>query len=422
MNNKKKKKILCWADSALAGTGFGVVAKNILFSLYNTGQYHIDHLAINCNGDFYTSNQIPWQMQPARLLDPRDPHGMKMFSQIVNSRHYDIVLIINDLFVTHKVAKVVEQAKNVAMKNGATPPVFVYYYPVDCCVPEDGCDFLKVADISVAYNTFGKEETTKVLPDLEDKIKIISHGVNTGVFFPASTDNIKKWRKDTFNIDDNTIVVLNVNRNSTRKQMPYSILAFKEFRKHHPDSIMYFHTQAQDQGGNMIRAAKMAGLEPGKDVFFPANFSPNKPYSEKMLHQIYNCADLFLTTHLGEGFGLTAVEAAACNIPVVIPNNTSTPDIFGECGERGYVYECKDTLWIDESGYRPKGLIPDIVEQMNLAVKDIKSGNKEKTSQAYNWAINHDWSIVNQKWIELFNEIEPIPVFEFAKDILAEEI
>lgn len=401
----KRYKVLCWSDSALAGTGFGVVSRHVLSALHATGKYEINHLAINHHGEFHDESKFPWQMQPARLLDPKDPHGMKMFHKTIATRHYDIVWICNDLFVTTKVANVVEEAKQIALKNRRKPPVFIYYYPVDCQVIHNGADFLDVCDIPVCYTEHGKEETLKVKPHLEKKLLTIPHGVDTSVFFPANKLNIERWKQNLFKCDSDTTIVLNVNRNSTRKQIPYSILAFKEFKKRVPNSIMYIHSMIRDQGGDMQRAVEDVGLDIAKDVIFPVKFSPSNPFSDALMHQIYNVADIFISTHLGEGWGLSLTEAMACNLPVVTGNNTCMPQLFGENSERGYMYECKDICWIDSSGYRKKGLIPDIVDQMMAAYNDGPKQNNPKCKTAMEWAKAHDWQIVTKNWINLFEKI-----------------
>ena len=132
-----KKKILAWSDAAVAGTGFGVVSKHVLGALHATGKYEIHQLAINFHGDFVNPNDVPWQMQPARLLDPKDPHGQKMFFRTLMKNDYDIVWILNDLFVTHDVADMINKVKEKSIVKGKTPPIFIYYYPVDCHVQED---------------------------------------------------------------------------------------------------------------------------------------------------------------------------------------------------------------------------------------------------------------------------------------------
>ena len=47
---------------------------------------------------------------------------------------------------------------------------------------------------------------------------------------------------------------------------------------------------------------------------------------------LYQGADLYVTPSLYEGFGLSALEAMACGVPVVAANRTSLPEVVGDAG------------------------------------------------------------------------------------------
>ncbi len=402
-----KKKVLCWSDAPVAGTGFGVVSKYVIGALEATGKYEIDQLAINFHGDFVDKERVPWQMQPAKLLDPADPHGMKMFFRTMLKKDYDIVWILNDLFVTHQVTNAVEKIRERAITRGIDPPIFIYYYPVDCHVKAEGVGMLDTADICVCYTKHGREETLLTRPNIESKLVEIPHGVDSTAFRPLNKDDITLTKRQFFKIGPDTTVVVCVNRNSTRKQLPYTILAFKKFKELVPNSIMYMHTMMQDQGSDLTHVLLNLGLSSKTDVIFPTKYSPAHPASVETMNLLYNCGDMFLTTHLGEGWGLTITEAMAAGIPVIAPNNTCMPQQLGENSERGYMYECRDELWIDSSGFRPKGLIPDIAQQMYNAHKDNKEfAVNPKAIAARRFAEEHDWNIITQKWITLFENLE----------------
>ena len=387
----KRKSILSWSDAAVAGTGFGVVSKHILGALHATGKYEIDHLAINFNGDFVDRKRFPWQMQPAKLLDPRDPHGMKMFFRSLMKKKYDIVWILNDLFVTTRVTEFVQKVREKYITQNRKPPIFVYYYPVDCHVQADSAGMLETADKLICYTDHGREETLKTKPEVEDKLIQIPHGVDTSAFRPVSSSDIASAKQRYFGVKPDTFVVVQVNRNSTRKQIPYSMLAFKEFKKKVPNSIMYIHTMIRDQGADLTKTMEDLEMDPKKDIVFPTMYSPAQPAPDHILNMLYNCGDLFLTCHLGEGWGMTQTEAMAAGVPVVAPNNTSSPQIFGENSERGYLYECKDTCWIDSSGFRLKGLIPDIVDKMMEVYNAGPKHANPVVRLAREWAVQHDW-------------------------------
>jgi alpha-1,3-rhamnosyl/mannosyltransferase len=53
---------------------------------------------------------------------------------------------------------------------------------------------------------------------------------------------------------------------------------------------------------------------------------------QKLLPDLYGGASLFVYPSLYEGFGLPALEAMACGVPVVASNTTSLPEVVGEAG------------------------------------------------------------------------------------------
>lgn len=401
----EKIKILCWSDSPAVSTGFGVVSKNVINALQKTGKYDIHQLAINHDGRFVDDDIVPWQIQPAKLLDPQDPYGNQMFINSIVKGDYDIVWILNDNYVTHGIAKTLGEIRKTKVKEGKKVPTVVYYYPVDCQVIPEGGGMLREADILVAYTKHGYNETLKALPEQANKIHKIPHGVDSKVFHPIDSKKVTKLRKQYLNVDKDKYVITNINRNTSRKQLPYTFLAFKEFRKKVPNSLLYVHAAFHDQGGDLLLAARDLGFNLKEDIIFPVNYGPGNSVSEEALNGLYNSADMYLSTHLGEGWGLTISEAMAAGTPVVVPNNTCMPQLIGEDESRGYMYECKDKAWIDNSGFRVKGNLEDIVAKMHECYKD---GNKYKSSKvkaARAWAEEHDWSNVCKEWIALFDSI-----------------
>jgi D-inositol-3-phosphate glycosyltransferase len=395
-------KVLAWADSAIAGTGFGVVSRHVLQAVHATGKYEIHHLAINHHGDFVNSKEIPWQMQPARLMDPRDPHGIKMFLKTVMKGNYDIVWILNDIYVTNEVTAQFHALLDQRRAKGLKNPVSIYYYPVDCHVPLDGSSFLPIVDIPVCYTDHGRAETLKTHPSLEPKLFQVPHGVDSHIFKPLPRDMVMKYKSQLLRSEKESYLIINVNRNSSRKQIQYSMLAFKEFKKRVPNAVMYIHSAVMDQGGDLRKAVLDLGMDPRTDIVFPVNYSPSNPVTPATLNMLYNMADMYLTTHLGEGWGLTVTEAMAAGVPVVAPDNTCMPQQLGENSERGYIYPCNDMIWIDPSGYRLKGLIPDIVEKMIEVYRAGPKDQNQKVKLALEWAREHDWKNLHGHWVDIF--------------------
>ncbi len=401
--------MLCWGDAPVACTGFGTVSKYVIGALNASGKYDIDQLAINYHGQFVDRTVIPWQLSPARLLDPQDPYGNKMFLRAITEKHYDYIWILNDTFVVHHVAKEMRKILDERLKTTGKRTTVVYYYPVDCRIIAEASDMLKACDIAIAYNEHGKSETIKVLPEVEGKISIIYHGTNTQIYKPFNREIIEKLKKKYFGCGPDTYIVINVNRNSVRKQISRTMYAFKEFKKLVPNSLLYLHTAAQDRDIDLISAARHLDLKPREDIVFPPNYSPANGYPDHVLNELYNSGDVFLTNHLGEGWGLSVTEAMAAGTPVIAPNNTSMPEILGIKSERGFMYDCDDMIYVDNSGYRPMGSTKIIVDEMMKVYRLGWKHDSQKVIAARKWVEQNSWSIVCGQWIDLFNVLDERP-------------
>lgn len=413
-----KKNVLAYSDFFLTGTGFGVVSKYVLRALSRSGLFEIDQLAINYNGEFFDREQHPYQVTPAKLLDPKDPYGARMFLNAIETGKYDYVWVMNDTFVVEVVARQLPTLfAEMKMKNLKIPKI-VYYCPIDLKVLPQATSMLRIADHVVAYCQFGKEEILKALPEIENKLSVITHGTDSTAFTRLSDPERKELRKKLLHVDsDETFVWMNVARNSPRKDLPRTILAFKEFRKLVPDSKLYLHTAPRDTTIDLLQCVEDLGFSIKDDVIFPANYAAHKPFPIEVLNMFYNCADGFINTTLGEGWGIVCPDAMLIDLPLVTPNNTVYPEQTDN-GKRAWLYECKDKVWIDNSGYRPVGRIEDIVDQMHQCYQDIKTGKHlEKTEPARTWAKSISWERIGEQWVKLFKSLDTKTKVDFKREL-----
>ena len=83
------------------------------------------------------------------------------------------------------------------------------------------------------------------------------------------------FKKNHFGIAGDTYLITNVNRNQLRKDIPKTMMAFKEFKKKVKNSVLYLHMAPKDVGGDLFEMARILDLIIGKDIKFPAgNFNP----------------------------------------------------------------------------------------------------------------------------------------------------
>ena len=395
--SEKKKRLLWWGDGPSAATGFGTVSRNVLAAIHATGDWDITVRAINFYGQLV---DFPYHIQPAGYPEP-DPFGKKAFIRdLYTTPPFDLVVVNNDTYVVNDVAD-----ELAALAEKGYPARTIFYYPVDCALPPGMTKLIDTVTVPVAYSTFGHAETAK---HTQRKVAIIPHGCEA---IPRLTpDERRKFRRDAFAVDsDDTYVWVSVNRNSMRKDIARTIQAFSAFQAFQPDSRLYVHCQPQDNGLDMQAAAREAGVE--SKVAFPAQFSLSSGGMPRdMLMRVLQLADGFVTTHLGEGWGLTVTEAMAAGLPVVAPNNTTMPEILG--GSYPYLYPCNDTVWVDNSGFRPRGLLRDIFSSMKRCSQERGTPQQAAAiEKSRKFTEQVSWEAVGKMWLQLIDHTMTLPTF-----------
>jgi len=403
----QKLKVLAWSDCVFAPTGFGTVSRHVLAALHATGKYQIDQLAINYHGDFFDTAQYPYQISPAKLLDRSDPFGKVQLIRSLQRGDYDLVWILNDPHIVSPVVPDLEKLKKEKAARRTTVFKVIYYYPVDCTITPQASQMIAFADAAVTYTRWAKEQTLKRMPELSRPPKVIYHGTDPQNFFPLDAATRSSVRTKYFRLSDpDTFLMINVNRNMARKDIPRTLLAYAEFRKRVPNSMLYLHTAVRDDDIDLLQCCRWLALRVPGEVLFPiaSTLSAGIPIQE--LNKLYNAADAFLTTTLGEGWGLTITEAMATGIPVIAPDNSSIPEILGSDHDRGYVYPCKELTWVDNAGYRPVGSLQNILDKITECYMQRNTSQQRGiTSRAMQFVNHHSWDKIRTQWVDLVDQV-----------------
>jgi glycosyltransferase involved in cell wall biosynthesis len=405
-----KLKVLAWSDAVVAATGFGTVSRHVLEALHRRGRYHIDQLAINYHGEFFDVSKFPYQLSPARLLDSTDAFGKSQLVRALTRGDYDILWILNDTDVVNDVVDELENLRGQKQSRGAKAFKTIFYYPVDADVVPEVSRMISFANVPVTYTQFGRQQTLKHFPELAQKLVVIGHGCDTQSFHPLNPQERQTLRARHMAINDpSTFLVVNVNRNLPRKDLPRCILAFQEFKKRVPNSLLYLHCESKEYGTDLIRCCRMLGLNP-REVLFPEGMRlAEGGFPVEALNNVYNMADAFLTTTLGEGWGLTMTEAMCAGTPVVAPNNSSIPEILGSDGDRGYIYEPSDLIWNDNA-FRPLARVEQIVAKLHECYEQRGSPRQQQIiARALQFAKEHTWQQVCQQWLTVFDQVAKMP-------------
>ena len=412
---EKIKHILCLMDYGKdTRTGFATVSSNIKREIKKAygEQVSLDILGINHYGEDYVEEDGT-RVFSAKINDVKnDDFGRYYFLKMVQEGDYDGIFIIQDLGVIHPIIPILESIKQ--KKKEANKKLFksIWYFPVDCHLFATLTRHLEFFDVIVTYTEFGRDEILKFRPDLKGKIKVVNHGNNPKDFYPLSEEEKKKFRKEYFGKNADKLIITNVNRNQPRKDIPNTIFGFIEAKRDWKQNglikepFLYLHCMPKDPLGHDLRAILMqTQLVEYKDfMLLPKQYEENL-LGIDMLNGIYNSSDVFITTTLGEGWGLTITEAFATKLPVIAPNTTSIKEISGE-GSRAYLLEtivpfCSTV----DNIIREQSDCWEIGERIIEVSNDLLNKNQklnDKVEKAYKYVNTLTWEDVCKRWIEYF--------------------
>ena len=249
-----------------------------------------------------------------------------------------------------------------------------------------------------------------------ERMRVIPHGVEA-VFRPLTIKEKESVRKEAFRdrVKPNDFLIVNVNTNQRRKGVAQSLQVLRHLvdiraaelrdkgETHLPQFRMYLHMPAEntEEQISMPLVARQLGLKEGTDIFYGReNFHMGRPkLTDEALNQVYNMADLYLTTSLGEGWGLGVTEAMAAGVVVAAPGHTSLAELLDD-GNRGIVLPIgqADVVSGDNSRLRPR---VDAVEAALAIIEWIEGcGKEDQRKRASDWVSTLGWDFIANELLE----------------------
>lgn len=406
---KKSVHILCLFDY-LCTTGFATVSHNVISELrrHFGPRLGLDIFAINyfdkgVEPDKYT------RIYPAgRLLEGsnlQDAFGRTAFLKLLDETPYDGIFIIQDMGVILKAVPLLETIRQKKQKENRKNFKSVFYFPVDGKPLADDFDNFSFFDKLVAYTEYGRKEILNIKPELRSKLQVILHGVNPKDFYPLSADRRERFRQDYFGDNAGKTIVLCVNRNQPRKDIPTTILAFQEYKERfNPNAFLYLHMTPTDaMGWNLHTMLRQTNLVEGKDYIFPSENEFDAQSSRQTMNGIYNAADVFVSTTSGEGWGLTITEAMMCQCPVVAPDHSAITEIGGNGSRIFHLQTLYPFCTHYDSMFRWQCDYQEVAEKIHEALANPHLAEK-KIKLAADYMQSITWDKICERWIELFEK------------------
>lgn len=298
-----RKPRLLWVGDAVIKSGFSRVGHSVCEHLRHAWDVH--YLGIGYTGD---PHNYPYPIHPARKYVKGDMFGISRFQEICDSVEPDVVLINSDSFV---VCGFLDVAKKLEKR-----PIIAAYSPVD--TPGVKSEIIRQLhshglDLFISYTEFGAMQFRK--SGWLGMTTVIPHGVDFG--FYKAHDKEECREKLAPGIPKGALLIGNVNRNQPRKRLDLTLIYFAEWLNRGGDGYLWLHCAKKDAGWDLVELAKQLGVS--DRVFMPGVKDVEDMPDEILMPFFYSMFDIFATTSLGEGWGLTVMEAMSCSVPVIAP-------------------------------------------------------------------------------------------------------
>jgi len=416
-------RILWGSEQPTRPTGYGVVSREIISRLIKTHGHEVFVMGWDYNGEPFP-HPDGWTLVHAGLnrfggdpLNPADPNSPTVLDMHLAELKPDLYLSLIDCwFIGHAVLST----------NRARIP-YIAYTPIDgfpiayawakilgnVHTPLFMADYGKQVfqDFVAEYNSENGTAPKEMLLDDLDRynnaeLPRIHHGVDEKVFRPRSLAE-KESARQALGITWDT-VFLSVGRNGNRKQIPRLLDAFKLFIERNPkaNAGLIIHcgdpTDNMSLGGwNLPELVKQKGLE-SHVRFSDMSANPLHGLSREDLSTLYGLSDVHVLATGGEGFGIPSVEAMSCGVPIILPDNSTAPELIGEDDERGWLVPLATTITGAKWGVN-MGLVD--VEALADAIADAHhdvKGRKAKGKKARQFIeANMTWDIIAQQFHDL---------------------
>lgn len=437
-------KLLCFCDTPQLHTGFGRVARNLISRWKNAGAFNdgIHVVGIGYQG-WPTADPAVAGMTLYPAASAREPvwfNGTDNFQRFLNlafdrQQGFTHVWMMQD---PHLLGPLAEPIANVRAQRAFGPvpgmPLFTGYFPVDGPMAPETVPIFGAVDRAVCYTQYGLDQyqaaKSRISPSPSLLVSpspslpaILPHGVDTRRYRPLSPEARRAARARHFagwlppDPDPDEFLIINVNAHQRRKGLYQSLEILAHLLKMAPEVKwrMYFHckTAFPGDGTDLFAQCARLGLTPDHvrfgDNYFADQFQPALP--EEGLVEIYNSADLYLTTTHGEGWGLTVAEAMACGIPVAAPFHTGLTEMLD--GTRAIELPIGANIILPGDNNTPRPVV-DAESAAQILAGIVVSARAElpmlaDNARAFISGPRFDWDVIACRWLDEIFQV-PLPV------------
>jgi len=381
--------------------------------------------------------KVPWEVIPTRTvinngliaIDNKDLYGELTIPEVVDSWNPDIIFIHNDPWPATKQLSVIPSTIRV-----------IVYLSVDGIPLDSSVSNLHLAARLVTMSVFSKNALLQI-PALRGlSIDVISAPADIRRFNPPSEDKKREVRNDTLPEPYRTkqFVIGWIGRNQWRKQMwvnyhAISILKRGDYKtcikcgalsslddaqaycckcgsckmevgKAIDDILLWIHMPTGKVRGSwdLSKLESFYGLAEGVDVYYTDGCDQHSHIRPEDMPFLYHSWDALLFCSGGEGFGVPALEAMACGLPIIYSNYSSHAEFISKA-EAGV---CVNGILQPEESSSMMRFISN-PHSIAEAILDLRRSHEMrlrlgKNGRSYSESVSVE--IISSKWIETFED------------------
>jgi len=427
-------KILWGSEQPIRPTGYGVVTRNLVKRLVERG-HEVFVMGWDYNGE-PMKHEEGWTMVHAGVSGfggetIAGPNSPTILDKHIHELKPDVYMTLNDPWYL---------GNAVISTNRAGIP-YIGYIPVDGYpLASEWRDILKMMHTPLWMSKFGqatwedfvrthgsKGDCAKELKDdLLDrfdaqKTDILYHGVDLDVFKPVDAERKKELKAELGLKCD--FAFLSVARNTNRKQIPRLLEAFRNFLDRKPEASVKLVLHCGDPtnefgmgGWNLPNLLSRYQLT-DHVVFSDNSSNPLLGISTEDMARLYQACDAHVMATGGEGFGIPSAEAMACGLPIILPMNSTGPELVG-VNQRGWLVECSTTImgpqWAVNMGLVDVGRLRAAMEECydDDSLRSARGSAGRKFAEE-----NFDWDKLTDQLEKIFTKaiMTPHPLGGKAK-------
>jgi len=421
-------RILWGSEQPTRPTGYGVVSRELVKRLAARG-HEVFVMGWEYNGEAI-NHEEGWVLVNSGLSGQGNDH----ITEGVSVLDYNLQTIKPDVFFS---LTDIQNTPNMVRSCNRWGVPHVSYLPIDGSpFSYQWKDIIAMTHTPLWMSRFGKQQFEQFIESYnsdgtgreslrepfldryqDSKTEVLYHGVDTDVFCPISEEE-KATMREQLGVPQWDFVFVSVGRNGNRKQIPRLIEAFAlmldgipSFQRHQYGLILHTGdpTNLRGLGGwNLPHMVSEMGLE-GNITFSDISSNPIHGLTREQMAKLYQIADCHVSATAGEGFGLTTVEAMACGLPIILPDNSTARELVGKkSSSRGFSVKNDTYITGPTQGVKLSVVsIEDLAKQMDRMIHLERS---DMSKRAREWVVeNCDWELLTDKLESILLEAKDKP-------------